>query len=116
MLIGLGAKRLKVTCDNRLSSFAFHLSLRRYNAVRALTVPGHGGLPRQPRAQGWAVQIDPIKPALKAPGIKRLELINDGPLSNIAFNFNLRRHSKDITVLMLSSRVGRCRLTLSKPC
>ena len=62
------------------------------------------------------MQIDPIKPALKAPGIKRLELINDGPLSNIAFNFNLRRHSKDITVLMLSSRVGRCRLTLSKPC
>ena len=33
-------------------------------------------------AHGRAVQVDPIKPALKAPGTKRLELIYDGPLSN----------------------------------
>ena len=44
---------------------------------------------------GRAVQVDPIKPALKAPGTKRLELIYDGPLSNFAFNFNLRRYSTE---------------------
>jgi hypothetical protein len=39
------------------------------------------------------VQVDPIKPALKAPGTKRSELIYDGPLSNFAFKFNLRRYN-----------------------
>ena len=44
-------------------------------------------------ARGQAVQVAPIKLALKAPGTKRLKLIHDGPLSNFAFNFNLRRYS-----------------------
>ena len=44
--------------------------------------------------QGRAVQVDPIKPALKAPGIQRLKLTYDDPLSNIAFKFNLRRFTK----------------------
>ena len=39
------------------------------------------------------MQIDPIKPALKAHGSKRLELIYDGQLSNFAFKFNLRRYN-----------------------
>jgi len=38
------------------------------------------------------VPIDPIKPALKASGTERLELIYDRPLSNFAFNFKLRRY------------------------
>jgi hypothetical protein len=38
-----------------------------------------------------AVQVDPIKPALKAPGTKRLKLKCDEQLSNFAFKFNLRR-------------------------
>jgi hypothetical protein len=38
------------------------------------------------------VQVDPIKSTLNAPGTKRSELIYDGPLSNFAFNFNLRRY------------------------
>ena len=46
---------------------------------------------------GKAVQVDPIKPALKAPGTMRLELIYDGPLSNFAFNFNLRRYTTATT-------------------
>jgi hypothetical protein len=37
------------------------------------------------------VQVDPINPVLKAPGIKRLILIHDDPLSNVAFKSNLRR-------------------------
>jgi hypothetical protein len=36
-----------------------------------------------------AVQVDPGLPAL---GCMRLQLINDEPLSNFAFNFNLRRY------------------------
>jgi hypothetical protein len=39
------------------------------------------------------VQVDPIKPTLKAPGTKRLKLQYDEPLSNFAFNFNLRRYT-----------------------
>jgi hypothetical protein len=34
-----------------------------------------------------------MKPTLKAPGTKRLKLKHDEPLSNVAFNFNLRRYS-----------------------
>ncbi len=43
--------------------------------------------------QGKPVQVDPIKPTLKAPGTKRLKLEYDEPLSNFAFKFNLRRYS-----------------------
>ena len=39
------------------------------------------------------MQVDSIKPTLKAPGIKRLKLKYDEPLSNFAFKFNLRRYS-----------------------
>jgi hypothetical protein len=40
------------------------------------------------------VQVDPIKPTLKAPGIKLVKLKHDKPLSNIAFKFNLHRYTK----------------------
>jgi len=44
--------------------------------------------------RGRAVQVDPIKLVLKAPGtIKRSKLECEEPLSNFAFNFNLRRHT-----------------------
>ena len=52
----------------------------------------HDGARRR-RATGRAVQVDPIKPALKAPGTMRLKLIYDEPLSTFAFNYNLRRYS-----------------------
>ena len=42
---------------------------------------------------GRAVQVDPIKPMLKAPGTILLALRCDEPLSNFAFNFNLRRYT-----------------------
>ena len=41
------------------------------------------------------MQVDPIEPALKAPGTTSLKLQYDGTLSRIAFNFNLRRYSKE---------------------
>jgi len=40
---------------------------------------------------GRAVQVDPAKPAMKAPGNKRLKLMYDGPLSKFALKFKLRR-------------------------
>jgi hypothetical protein len=39
------------------------------------------------------VQIDPIKPTLKAPGTKPSKLKYDKPLSSFAFNVNLRRYN-----------------------
>jgi hypothetical protein len=40
------------------------------------------------------VQVDPIKPILKAPVPKRLKLKTDELLSSFAFKFNLRRYNK----------------------
>ena len=42
------------------------------------------------------MQVDPIKPTLKAPGTKRLKLEYDGLLSNFAFKFNLRRYTQGL--------------------
>ena len=39
------------------------------------------------------MQVDSIKPTLKAPGVKLLNLTYDKPLSNFAFKFNLRRYT-----------------------
>jgi hypothetical protein len=39
------------------------------------------------------VQVDPIKPTLKAPGTKRFKLTHDKLLSSFAFNFDLRRYN-----------------------
>ena len=42
---------------------------------------------------GEAVPVEPMKSILKAPGTKRLKLTYDNLLSNVAFNFNLRRYT-----------------------
>jgi hypothetical protein len=42
-------------------------------------------------ALGRAVQVDPIKPVLKAPRCTLLKPRYDGLHSNLAFTFNLRR-------------------------
>ena len=44
------------------------------------------------------MQVDPIKPTLKAPGIKLLSLKYDKPLSNFGFKFNLRRYIKAVSI------------------
>jgi hypothetical protein len=66
------------------------------------------------------VQVDPIKPTLKAPGIKLFKLKYDKPLPNFAFKFNLRRYAMGVTPLATAATAGnamvrRCRLTLSNP-
>jgi hypothetical protein len=42
---------------------------------------------------GEAVQIDPIKPTLKAPGTKRLKLEHGEAPSHFGFKINLRRYT-----------------------
>ena len=96
------------------------------------------GAPKQRRALGKAVQADPVKPTLKAPGIELSKLKYDESLTTFAFKFNLRRYKWDKYIVpqslkpglnfiahhwgrygMLEMRrrlkVGRCRLTLSNP-
>ena len=66
------------------------------------------------------MQLDPIKPTLKAPGSKRLKLQYDELLSRFAFKFKLRRYMVALEnavqewAAVLTS-VWRCRLTLSNP-
>ena len=45
------------------------------------------------------MQIDPIKPTLKAPATERLKLKHYELLSNVAFKFNLRRYIQDIILV-----------------
>jgi hypothetical protein len=65
------------------------------------------------------VQVDPIKPTLKAPGTKRLKLNYDAPLSSFAFKLDLRRYREGSPALRGAAaalyEVGRFRLTLSNP-
>ena len=60
--------------------------------------------------------LDPIKPALKAPGSERLKLKCDELLSNFAFKLNLRRYIMDEAMYFSAGhgdgQVERCRLTL----
>jgi hypothetical protein len=57
------------------------------------------------RRPGRAVQVDPIKPTLRAPGTKRLKLNCDVLLSTSAFKFNLRRY----TEACIAAEVGAAR-------
>jgi len=54
------------------------------------------------------VQLDPIKPILKAPGTKRLKLQYDEPLSNFAVEFNLRRDTVEGQLLTVDYLVNTC--------
>ena len=56
--------------------------------------------------QGRAVQVDPIKPKVKAPGTKRLTLKCDEPLSSFDFKFNLRRYTKLRAVAVTGRALG----------
>jgi hypothetical protein len=65
MLKPLRSKHLKLKCDIMLSTFCFQIQLA------LLHQGGDGGVGREP---GRAMQVDPMKPTLKPPGIKRLKL------------------------------------------
>ena len=119
---------MKLKYDVPLSNVAFKFNLRRYSGgVEAVPVVAAG-------APGRAVQVEPIKPMLKALETKRLKLQYDEPPSNFALKFNLRRYTllsyrlydpllavaavptQSRRILALASLlVGWCRLTVSKP-
>jgi len=86
-----GTECLKLVYEELLSIFAFNFSLRRYSKVLHLHRPPHHC--RRAGFHGGEVQVDPMKPVLKQPGTERLNLECDEPLSNFAFNFNLRRYT-----------------------
>ncbi len=48
---------------------------------------------------GSLVQVDPIKPMLKAPGMNRLNLNYNELLSDTGFNFDLRRYIMALSYL-----------------
>jgi len=87
---------------------SWHLSLQEeeeqghfsFSVQGCRLVPRHmdggvqGETPWMPR-HGQAVQVDPIKPTLTAPGTKRLKLKYDKPLSSFAYNFHLRRYNTE---------------------
>jgi len=80
-----GTERLTLTHDNLLSIFAFKFILRRCRVggipahsqrlhVLLRPVQHHSDRRGHHLPRGKAVQLDPIKPTLKAPGINRLRL------------------------------------------
>jgi len=73
----------------------------------ARRVPGGGRAANDVRQPGKAVQADPIKPTLKAPGIKLLKLKYDTPLSNFALKFSMRRYNLVFIYLNLEEGAGR---------
>jgi hypothetical protein len=78
------------------------------------------GEKRVRRRKGRAVQVDPIKPTLKAPGTKRLNLQYDELLSIFAFKFNLRRYAMDdvrkrVVMSRVVVRVARHRISAVGP-
>jgi hypothetical protein len=88
--------------------------------VRSRFGGGGGGERGDAPRLGRAVQLDPVNTMLKAPGIKRLKLKRDVPLSNFAFKFNLRRYTsaaapRRAVIQVSNAKVGRCRLTANCP-
>ena len=66
-------------------------ALREGGARAAVHTGEQAGRPAA--SHGRAMQVEPIKPTLKAPGIKLLKLKCDRPLSKFALKFNLRCYS-----------------------
>ena len=56
---------------------------------------------------GRAVQVDPMKPTLKAPGTKPLKLEHDEPLSSFAFKINLCHYTTGAASPPRTSRQAR---------
>jgi hypothetical protein len=68
----------------------------RFSAFLSSSSAGLLRNPGRDEQPGRAVQVDPVKLTLKAPGSKRLTLKYDGLISTFAFNFNLRRYSPEL--------------------
>ena len=64
------------------------------NGTGTAPAPTEPATPESGSPPGRAVQVDPIKLKLKAPGTKRLKLKRDKLLSTSAVNFKLRRYTQ----------------------
>ena len=104
-----GTKRLKLKCDSLTIllqfCFQFQLAPLRHGAPQH-RVGRRAGQHHQ--AHGQAVQVDPITPTLKAPGITRLKLKYDKLLADVDFNFILRGSG----LVRLKGRRGLVKLTM----
>jgi hypothetical protein len=80
------------------------LQCLRRTVLQAGVPDGGGGDHSAAAMLGRAVQVDPIKPKMKAPGSMLLKLRCDEPPSNFAFKFNFRRYSW-----------ARCRTSWARP-
>jgi len=69
-----------------------HFAARLCATQTAEVLITHGACPNTRDSLGQAVQVDPIRPTLKAPAIKLLELKYGKPLPKCAFKFNLRHY------------------------
>jgi Leucine-rich repeat (LRR) protein len=76
--------------SNRLTSVPSELG--NLSALISLKLT-YNGLTSIPAALGKALNLEPMRPVLKAPGTQRLKLNYDEPTSNSAFKFNLRRYN-----------------------
>jgi hypothetical protein len=65
---------------------------------------------------GNTVQVDPIKPTLKAPATKHLTLEYDKLLSNVGFKFNLRRYTQATQSRWLMPSKPTCAASDPPPC
>jgi len=84
--------RLREICWTAFK-FCFQIQLAPLHQGGTAVPAGRGRARRlHPRQTGRAVQVDPIRPVLKAPETVLFKLRCDGPLSNVAFKFNLRRY------------------------
>jgi hypothetical protein len=83
-------ERLKLKYDTLLSIFAFKTNSRHYTtASAAAAAPAHfdnSSASSNGSIIGQAVQVEPTKSKLKAPGTKRLKLEFENMLSGFAFN------------------------------
>jgi len=81
-------------CHNSAVKFNLRLFYKLALMLAAWVTPPRAlPVPRRGRLLGRAVQVDPIKPVMKAPGSLHLTLRRDRPVSNVAFNFDLRAYS-----------------------
>jgi hypothetical protein len=87
-------QRLKLKYGDTGFKLCFQFQLAPLHRGDILVHHEPGGVRADVRPQGRAVQVDPIKPTLKAPGAMRLKLIYVSLLSSSPFKFNLRRYSK----------------------
>jgi hypothetical protein len=126
-------QRLKLEYDKPLSSFAFNFNVRLYNVAAAREAASAGPACALELVAVWErPEVGRYRLNLSNPSWKRVcfqstrvKLKCDYPLSNFAFNFNLRRYTEAILEVgddeieaervLTEAEVGRCSLTVSTP-